>query len=64
MEEELDFARVALIMNKLGFLNQKLSHEQDLQLDDLYALMKQGKEQPVNAENLQNVLLVISGQRD
>jgi hypothetical protein len=29
MEEDLDVTRVALLMNKLGFLQQKLSVEQD-----------------------------------
>ena len=64
MEEDLDVTRVALLMNKMGFLQQKLSVEQDDQLDDLYTLLKQNKDQVVNAENLQNILLVISGQRD
>ena len=64
MEEELEVTRVALLMNKMGFLQQKLSVEQDEQLDDLYTLLKTHKDQNVNAENLQNILLVISGQRD
>ena len=29
MEEELDVTRVAILMNKMGFLQQKLSVEQD-----------------------------------
>jgi len=64
MEEELDVTRVALLMNKMGFLQPKLSVEQDEQLDDLYTLLKSQKDQSVNGENLQNILLVISGQRD
>ena len=61
MEENLDVTRVALLMNKMGFLQQKLSNEQDDQLDDLYTLLKTHKDQTVNGENLQNILLVISG---
>jgi hypothetical protein len=33
-------------------------------LDDLYALLKTSKDQSINGENLQNILLIISGQRD
>ena len=64
MEEELDVTRVALLMNQMGFLGQKLSVEQDEQLDDLYTMIQTSKDQSVNGENLQNILLVISGQRD
>lgn len=33
-------------------------------VDDLYRLFKCQKEQPIMAENLQNVLLIISGERN
>ena len=59
--EELDVNHVALLMNKMGFLQQKLSQEQEQQLDDLYTLLKTNKDEPIDAMNLQNVLLVISG---
>ena len=51
-------------MNSMGFLQSKLSQEQDEQLDDLFILLKINKDQSVAAKNLETVLLVISGDRD
>jgi len=61
---DLDFQQTAIIMQMMGFLQQKPSQEQEQQLDDLYTLLKQDKDQNILAENLQNVLLVVSGERD
>ena len=41
-----------------------MSNEQEDQLNDLYVLFKCNKEDKILAENLQNMLMVISGQRD
>ena len=60
----LEFNHVAVIMHQMGFLQAKLSNEQEDQLNDLYTLFKCNKEDKILAENLQNMLMVISGQRD
>jgi len=63
-EHSLEFNHVAVIMHQMGFLQAKLSNEQEDQLNDLYTLFKCNKDHKILAENLQNVLMVISGQRD
>lgn len=63
-EHSLEFNHVAVIMHQMGFLQAKLSNEQEDQLNDLYTLFKCSKEHKILAENLQNMLMVISGQRD
>lgn len=40
----LDFNHVAVIMNSMGFLQSKLSHEQEEQLDDVYTVFKEDKD--------------------
>lgn len=60
----LEFDDLVSIMHNMGFLSSKASQEQEQQIDDLYALFKCRQDQKILAENLQNVLLVISGQRD
>jgi hypothetical protein len=60
----LEFDDLVSIMHNMGFLSSKASQEQEQQIDDLYTLFKCRQDQKILAENLQNVLLVISGQRD
>jgi hypothetical protein len=60
----LDFNQVAIVMHSMGFLQEKLTNDQEDQIDDLYTLFKTHKDEKILAENLQNVLLVIDGQRD
>lgn len=60
----LDLPKIAIIMNHMGFLQSKLTQEQENQLDDLFTVFKINKDQKIGAENLQNILLIISGQRD
>ena len=51
-------------MHQMEFLRPKLSVEQENQMSDLYKLFKCNKDQSILAENLQNILMVISGQRN
>lgn len=39
-EHVIDFNHVALIMNSMGFLNNKSSNEQEQELEDMYTLLK------------------------
>ena len=61
---ELDLPQVAIIMNHMGFLQSKLTEEQENKLDDLFTMFKINRDQKINAENLQNILLIVSGQRE
>lgn len=49
---------------KLGFLKPKVIAVQEQKMEDLYRLFKCRKDQPIMAENLQNVLLIIAGERN
>jgi hypothetical protein len=60
----LSFEFVANIINSMGFLPDKLTDEHEKLMDDIYKVFKCEKENEIYAENLQNLLLVISGDRD
>jgi len=49
---ELDLPQVAIIMNHMGFLQSKLTEEQENKLDDLFTMFKINRDQKINAENL------------
>jgi len=51
-------------MHEMGFLQSKVSLEQEQLVDDVYTVFKCEKQQNILAENLQNLLLIISGERD
>ena len=63
-EQVLDFTLAAQIMHELGFLQPKVTMQQEFQADDIYRLLKCEKNNNILAENLQNVLMIISGERD
>ena len=63
-EHSLDYEQVLQMMHQLGFLKPKISAVQEQMMDDIYRLFKSQKDQPIIAENLQNVLLVIAGERN
>jgi len=48
----LTFQHVALIMHDMGFLQAKVSQEQEQLVEDIYSMFKTEKEQKVLAENL------------
>jgi hypothetical protein len=51
-------------MKDMGFLNKKMSDAEKEQISDLYTIFKCNKEQNIMAENLETLLLIISGLRD
>lgn len=47
----------------MSFLNSKVTDEQEQLVTDLYTVFKCEKSQHILAENLQNILIVIDGER-
>ena len=64
LDHALSYNLVVHIMHEMEFLKPKLSVEQENQITDLYVLFKCNKDKQILAENLQNILMVISGQRN
>lgn len=63
-ETQIDFVQAAMIMHDMGFVQSRVSQEQETLVDDLYTVLKATKEDKVLADNLQNLLLTISGEVD
>lgn len=63
-EQVLDYNLAAQVMHEMSFLQSKVSPDQERLIDDIYTIFKCKKQQNILAENLQNLLLVISGERD
>lgn len=63
-EQVLDFNLSAAQMHEMGFLQPKVNKEQEQLVDDIYTVFKCSKNQNILAENLQNLLMIISGERD
>jgi hypothetical protein len=63
-EQVLDFNLAASIMHEMSFLHQKVSPEHEKLMEDIYTIFKCKKQQNILAENLQNLLMIIAGERD
>jgi len=63
-EQVLDFNSTAQVMHEMSFLQSKVSAEQEKMMEDIYTVFKCDKTQNILAENLQNLLMVVSGERD
>jgi hypothetical protein len=51
-------------MHEMSFLQAKVSPDEEKLVEDVYTIFKCKKQQNILAENLQNLLLVVAGERD
>ena len=51
-EHVLDFNHCAILMHEMGFLQSKVTTEQEQLMDDIYTVLKVKKQQNILSENL------------